>query len=120
MFYCEKCRDERAWPKSTVISTGKCELCGNHRVCYDLPSSHLTAKVQEEVDTVQLEIYRLCNSPGQRELSDIADYATHDKRVIFQEMGWGVNHVITEGDVRCVLSAIRAVADKYLKERAPK
>lgn len=41
MFYCEKCRQEKDWPKSFATSFGNCELCGDQVSCYNVPSSNL-------------------------------------------------------------------------------
>lgn len=43
MFFCEPCRELRNWPESICLSRGRCEVCGNSAVCYDVPSSRLPA-----------------------------------------------------------------------------
>jgi hypothetical protein len=41
MFYCEPCAEERNWPDSMMKSYGRCEICGEVRVCNDRASSTL-------------------------------------------------------------------------------
>lgn len=41
MFYCETDRIKNGWPESLARSVGHCEVCGEERVCYDVPSSQL-------------------------------------------------------------------------------
>lgn len=41
MFYCDDCAKKCEWPESFGRSTGPCEICGQVRVCNDLPSSQL-------------------------------------------------------------------------------
>lgn len=41
MFYCNPCAEEKGWPKSFVISNGKCEVCEKYAMCNDVPSSQL-------------------------------------------------------------------------------
>jgi hypothetical protein len=41
MFYCEECRERQDWPEGFSKSHGPCELCGQSRVCHDVPSSAL-------------------------------------------------------------------------------
>lgn len=34
---------EKKWPTDCYLpqSNGRCEICGNHSICYDVPSRHL-------------------------------------------------------------------------------
>jgi hypothetical protein len=41
MFFCEKCREKNDWPDSIMKSFGKCEVCGEHASCNDVPSRAL-------------------------------------------------------------------------------
>ncbi len=41
MFFCEECRKERNWPESMARSQGRCEVCKENAVCYDVKSSLL-------------------------------------------------------------------------------
>lgn len=47
MFYCETCRLNKSWPKSFMTSHGRCEICEQTAVCYDLPSRRLPLPPQE-------------------------------------------------------------------------
>ncbi len=38
MFYCDKCADEKDWPKTWFRSLGNCEICGEKARCIDMPS----------------------------------------------------------------------------------
>lgn len=39
MFYCDPCREQEGLPPTlNVKSEGPCEICGNTRVCNDVPS----------------------------------------------------------------------------------
>lgn len=38
MFYCEDCRKKRSWPASLGRSVGRCEVCEQKAVCFDMPS----------------------------------------------------------------------------------
>ena len=41
MFYCKKCAKRRGWPERIFMSKGRCEICGELRPCYDIPSHEL-------------------------------------------------------------------------------
>ena len=41
MFFCDKCAEQNNWPQSVVRSRGRCEVCGEVAVCYDMPCSCL-------------------------------------------------------------------------------
>ena len=41
MFYCQPCGQQRGWPETLARSTGRCEVCGAHSLCFDCPSSAL-------------------------------------------------------------------------------
>lgn len=41
MFFCHDCSTKRKWPQSMSLSSGKCEVCGAHAVCYDVSSEYL-------------------------------------------------------------------------------
>ncbi len=41
MFYCEECREKKGWPEGVAMSGGACEICGQRKTCYDVPSTHL-------------------------------------------------------------------------------
>jgi len=41
MFYCNECRVEKGWPQSLAMSVGKCEVCGQSRHCFSVPSKDL-------------------------------------------------------------------------------
>lgn len=41
MFYCDPCAGPRGWPISWQHSFGSCEICGQVRVCNDVPSRDL-------------------------------------------------------------------------------
>ena len=38
MFYCDGCAKEKEYPVSMARSLGSCEICGNKRVCNDVPT----------------------------------------------------------------------------------
>lgn len=38
MFYCDPCKQKNDWPGFLFSSFGKCEVCGSHTGCYDVPS----------------------------------------------------------------------------------
>ena len=51
MFYCEECRVKKDWPDSIGRSCGSCEICGQTKICYNVPSKALPmpkAKTQAE------------------------------------------------------------------------
>lgn len=74
MFYCENCRIENEWPKSLSGSIGNCEVCKEHVVCYDLPSSRLfKAKADaEENDLKAMGMYN--KSLREKRLERFEDY----------------------------------------------
>jgi hypothetical protein len=43
MFYCDPCAKEKKWPSGdhTPKSQGRCEICGKHAVCNDVPTACL-------------------------------------------------------------------------------
>lgn len=41
MFYCEKCRVANSWPETLSTSVGKCEICEETAVCFDMASKNL-------------------------------------------------------------------------------
>ncbi len=41
MFYCEKCQKKNDWPVAMMRSRGRCEVCGDAAVCYDVHHSQL-------------------------------------------------------------------------------
>ena len=46
MFYCKDCALKNNWPHGqwvTKQSHGKCEICGTHDLCFDVPSKYLPA-----------------------------------------------------------------------------
>lgn len=51
MFYCDPCRIKNKWPEMAAFllmaSRGKCEVCGEHATCHDVPSSALPDPVKE-------------------------------------------------------------------------
>lgn len=79
------------------------------------PSAPLHADCSTDVMDVDDILYKLVRHPTASNLWDIAGRARSQKEAIFKEMGWDVNHKITEGDVRCVLSALVSV----LRETSP-
>ncbi len=56
MFYCDKCGVDRGWPESFGKSRGPCELCGEHGVCNDRPSSTLPdpVRIQSMIDDTSI------------------------------------------------------------------
>lgn len=50
MFFCEPCRKLRDWPESMSRSGGRCEICENSAVCYDVPSKFLPIPTQRSLD----------------------------------------------------------------------
>lgn len=52
MFYCEPCRVEKNWPRSSTKSNGDCAVCRKGASCYDLPASHLFHLPPKEGDLV--------------------------------------------------------------------
>ncbi len=48
MFYCNDCAKKYEYPESFSKSGGKCELCGESKVCNDVPSREL-AKPKKRV-----------------------------------------------------------------------
>ncbi len=57
MFFCEPCRLGNGWPESMAISYGKCEVCGNTRPTYDVPTSALPAPTERGQDMNEDEAY---------------------------------------------------------------
>lgn len=53
MFYCEKCRQERDWPKSLMRSRGPCELCGQTESCYNVFSFQLPKETKIMPETTK-------------------------------------------------------------------
>lgn len=41
MNYCDNCAKEKGWPITGFASYGRCEICGERRLCSDMPSSKL-------------------------------------------------------------------------------
>lgn len=41
MFYCDECAKKNKYPESFSKSKGKCELCGEEKICNDVPCSAL-------------------------------------------------------------------------------
>jgi hypothetical protein len=58
MFYCDKCKEEHDFPASIMMSTGKCEMCGTHARCYDVPSKHLP-KIKDTENPTSLDDFLL-------------------------------------------------------------
>lgn len=56
MFYCEPCRVKNNWLTSICRSGGLCEVCGQHALCYDRPSSSLPMPKQQEQTKVKTYI----------------------------------------------------------------
>ncbi len=49
MFFCDDCEQEYQLPISISRSYGRCEMCGNPGMCYDVPSKYLSgANVSEK------------------------------------------------------------------------
>jgi hypothetical protein len=48
MFYCNDCAKKNGYPESLCKSIGQCELCGEHKVCNDRPSSSLPKPKEPE------------------------------------------------------------------------
>ena len=72
MFYCESCRVVNEWPAGFGKSFGRCEVCGEHRGCHDVPSSRLprTCRFHHFHGNGKKENMEPCsggNSPDQRE-----------------------------------------------------
>lgn len=60
MYYCENCRKEKNWPKSLVRSLGKCEICDDDALCYDMPSSRLPmGKNDSEIQYYKEELQKI-------------------------------------------------------------
>ena len=59
MFYCKECAEKNGYPESIAKSHGKCELCGNIRVCNDVPSSKLPKSAKEkEMEDLAWKIFQ--------------------------------------------------------------
>jgi len=60
MFFCEPCRVKNGWPESLMKSHGTCEICGEVKVCFDIPSRLLPipGKTMEETREIEAEIDR--------------------------------------------------------------
>ena len=41
MFYCDDCKEKKDWYFSIMKSKGKCEVCGEIKLCNNVPSSQL-------------------------------------------------------------------------------
>lgn len=41
MFFCNKCAEKNRWPMGWSKSFGRCEVCGERRLCGDVPSKRL-------------------------------------------------------------------------------
>lgn len=58
MFYCDPCRIKNEWPEMIgflfMASRGKCEMCGKHAACHDVPSSHLSNPEHEETNDMRI------------------------------------------------------------------
>lgn len=51
MFYCDLCAEQKSWPRSWFNSYGNCEVCGQPRVCNEVPSSELPPATEKESPT---------------------------------------------------------------------
>jgi len=58
MLYCEECRIKRGWPEGVLPLTGRCELCGETRLCHDRPSRTLPPPPKAE-SAMSLEVRRI-------------------------------------------------------------
>lgn len=52
MFYCEACQERTGWPQSLSRSSGRCEVCEEAGLCYDVPSGALPDPKPQERPTV--------------------------------------------------------------------
>lgn len=49
MFYCDDCKTKNNWPEAIAFkSHGNCEVCGENRICHDVPSKHLPMPPRED------------------------------------------------------------------------
>lgn len=46
MYYCDTCAADKEWPKSLAKSIGRCECCGQQRICNDRASKDLPVAKQ--------------------------------------------------------------------------
>lgn len=51
MFYCEECAEKEGWPYLSTRSRGPCEICGETKICTDVPSRSLPAKQPDKPET---------------------------------------------------------------------
>jgi hypothetical protein len=79
MFFCEPCRDKNEWPASIMKSTGTCEMCGEHAICHDIPSSALPRPIQSEPLRIWIDTETgTWGSLPRLRVVDLADKALHD------------------------------------------
>lgn len=78
MLYCDPCAEPRGWPVTMFRSHGRCECCGETRVCSDLPSSQLPlppgVEPLPEGDAVRVRL-----SPGHIDVAPEVRAAMGDK-----------------------------------------
>ncbi len=48
MFYCEECKIVNNYPGIITMSHGRCEICGETKDCYDIKSSDIKKKDEND------------------------------------------------------------------------
>lgn len=48
MFFCDDCKVKKGYPGSFFTSVGKCEICGEVKLCNEVPSSRLSKPPSKE------------------------------------------------------------------------
>ena len=48
MFFCNECAIENDWTNGIMKSSGKCEVCKKHAICWDVPSKYLKPVKRDE------------------------------------------------------------------------
>jgi hypothetical protein len=64
MFYCDPCAEHNDWPNMDFLPTsfGKCEMCEDTAVCYDVPSRYLDTHRLTAGQVAQNEEIKAINS----------------------------------------------------------
>lgn len=73
MFYCEDCQKKKMWPKSLHQSLGTCEVCGEPKLCNNVPSSELSLPKNEEEVLDALKVIGQLQAQGFKTTADSED-----------------------------------------------
>jgi hypothetical protein len=53
MFFCDKCRKEKEWPKGLMRSVGPCEICGKTAECHDVHHSQCLSSREKAIQAIE-------------------------------------------------------------------